>query len=101
RNTDFHILLDLHLARKSYFPLLFGTAQVANFCRKNFSSSFFHYASAFSTSTAPTACGRKENLLGAQGAHQSGSSRNNQWFVLVAINDDLDVSRGYQFGLGE
>src|SRR5690606_8485819 len=101
RDTDFHILLYLDLTGQTHFVFLLGTAQVTHFCRQHFSSPFFHYTSAFPAGTSSTTGGRKENLLGTQGAHQGGSSRNNQWFVRITIDDDFDVSRSHQLGLGK
>src|SRR5690606_1846305 len=101
RNTDPHVLLNLHLAGKPNFTLLLSPGQVAYCSRKHFSSPFFHYTSAFPAGATSTAGGRKEYFLSAQGIHQRGASGYHQGLLLVTVNDDFDIARSHKFGLSE
>ena len=97
-NTDFHILLDLHLAAET--PVVLGqlARDEARLGGQNVAAAFEHLTFAHAARTAAAARRRQEHLVVGQRRKQRRTAFGRD-DLLTAVDVDHDVARGGQFRL--
>ncbi len=98
RNSNLKIFLDFHLTAKT--PVVFDLLPIEEACLswKDLPTAFKNLNLALSAVGLSTACGRQENLLLGQGAHQRATRCYLEGF-LAGIDINLDCSRWSQLNL--